>query len=91
MGIPTAVSPADTLPAVLTVPEVAQLLHVERKTIYDAIRRNQLPGVIRLGRAIRIHTATLLAHLSRDALPGGAPPTRLVPSSRADDLRPNEE
>ncbi len=52
-----AVSPA--LPAALTVDEVAALLRLDRKTVYNAIARKEIPGVLRLGRAIR---------LSRDAV-----------------------
>lgn len=52
------------LPDVLTVDEAAVLLRVNRKTVYDAISRRELPGVTKLGRAIRIHRETLLQWLS---------------------------
>ena len=38
----------------LTVDEAARLLRVNRKTLYDAVRDGQVPGVIRMGRSIRI-------------------------------------
>jgi excisionase family DNA binding protein len=46
---------------IITVDEAANLLRVNRKTLYEAIRLDQLPGaVIRLGRAIRLRRAALL-------------------------------
>jgi len=49
------------LPTVITVDELAELLRVDRKTIYSLIARSELPGVRRLGRAVRIHRDTVLA------------------------------
>ncbi len=40
-------------PDVLTVDQVAELLQVDRKTVYEAIHREEIP-VVRLGRAIRV-------------------------------------
>jgi excisionase family DNA binding protein len=52
----------DLLSEILTVDEAAALLRVNRKTLYEAIRLDQLPGaVIRLGRAIRIRREALLS------------------------------
>jgi excisionase family DNA binding protein len=48
-----------SLPTTLTVPEVARLLRCNRKTIYAAIRRNELPGARRIGGVIRISSAAL--------------------------------
>lgn len=48
----------------LTVDEAAEVLRVNRKTLYEAIRANQVPGVIRLGKVIRIGRAALLAWFS---------------------------
>ena len=45
---------ATTLPQALTVDEAARLLRVNRKTLYDAVRDGRVPGVIRMGRSIRI-------------------------------------
>jgi excisionase family DNA binding protein len=56
--------PLRELPEVLTVDEVAELLRINRKTVYDCIARRQLPGVSRLGRTIRIHRETLLQWLA---------------------------
>jgi excisionase family DNA binding protein len=48
---------------VLTVDEVAELLRVDRKTVYEAVRVGELPGAVRVGRAIRVHRATFLLWL----------------------------
>ena len=45
-------------PVVLTVDELAALLRCNRKTVYAAINRGEIPGVRRLGGAIRIHRDT---------------------------------
>jgi excisionase family DNA binding protein len=48
-------------PEMLTPDEAAQLLRVNRKTIYAAIRDKKLPGVLRIGpRAVRIRRSVLL-------------------------------
>ena len=43
---------------VLTVPEAAHILRVNRNTAYEAIRRGQLPAV-RLGRRLVVPRAAL--------------------------------
>ena len=65
-----ASSPADhadasTLPPVLTVDEVAEILRVDRKTAYAAIAEGGLPGVRRLGRCIRVSRDALLEWLGQ--------------------------
>ncbi len=60
---------AGTLPQVLTVDEAARLLRVNRKTLYDAVREGRVPGVIRLGRCIRIGRTALLAWLQGNGSP----------------------
>jgi len=54
---------------VLTVDEAARLLRVNRKTLYDAVREGRVPGVIRLGRSIRIGRTALLAWLQGNGSP----------------------
>ena len=44
----------------LTVKEVARRLGVNRKTLYNEIRRGVVPGVCALGRALRVHWPTVL-------------------------------
>jgi excisionase family DNA binding protein len=47
-------------PEVITTDEAARLLRVNRKTLLAAIRRGEIPGTRRVGRALRIHRATLV-------------------------------
>jgi excisionase family DNA binding protein len=47
-------------PDILTTDEAAAFLRVDRKTLYEAIRQQQIPGVIRIGRCVRLHRDTLL-------------------------------
>src|SRR5689334_20894079 len=51
---------ADTAPPFLTVEEAAELLRVNRKTLYEAIRLEQIPGVARIGKTLRLRRAALL-------------------------------
>jgi len=52
------------LPPVLTVHELAALLRVDRKTVYNLITTGDLPGVRRLGKTIRISRDAVLRWLS---------------------------
>jgi excisionase family DNA binding protein len=58
----------DDLPDVLTVAEAAKFLRVGRNSVYEAVRRNELPSV-RIGRRLLIPKAALTRFLNRD---GGA-------------------
>ncbi len=49
-------------PDVLTVDQVAELLQVDRKTVYEAIKREEI-AVVRLGRVIRVPRQSLGAYL----------------------------
>jgi excisionase family DNA binding protein len=64
---PDAGAPA--LPPVLTVDEAAQLLRVNRKTLYDAVRAGEVPGVVRVGRSIRIGRDALLRWMEGNGSP----------------------
>lgn len=48
---------------VMTVPEVAEFLRVDKRAIYAAIRQGQLPA-IRVGRLLRVHRERLAAQLA---------------------------
>ncbi|NRD67099.1 helix-turn-helix domain-containing protein [Corallococcus exiguus] len=61
--------PKESEPSFLTVDEAAELLRVNRKTLYEAIRLGQLPGVIRLGRCVRLSRATMLSWASGNGGP----------------------
>lgn len=43
----------------MTIPEAAAVLGIGRNTAYELARRNELPGVIRLGGAIRVTRAAI--------------------------------
>lgn len=53
-----------TLPDVLKVEEAAALIRVDPKTLYAAIAAGTVPGVMRIGRVIRIGRAALLAWIA---------------------------
>ncbi len=53
----------DALLSVMTAEEVAKLLRVNRKTIYDAVRAGTIPFV-RVGRLIRFRRDVVLAWAS---------------------------
>jgi len=48
-------------PAILTVDELAALLRVNRKTVYDALSRGEIPGARRIGGRYRILRDAVLA------------------------------
>lgn len=52
------------VPEVMTVPEVAAFLRIDRNTAYLAVRQGWIPSV-RLGRTIRISRAAVLEWLTK--------------------------
>ncbi len=52
--------PAPLEEAFLTVDELAELLRLNRKTVYEAIARGDIPGARRIGESYRIHRATVI-------------------------------
>jgi len=57
-------SSVDRLPSLLTIDEAATFLRVNRKTLYQAIFAGEIPGVVRLGRTIRLGRDALLQWIS---------------------------
>ena len=66
-------NPSNTPPDFLTIDECAELLRVDRKTVYAAVRDGRLPA-LRIGRLFRVnrgdlhrllHTATAKAELAQ--------------------------
>jgi excisionase family DNA binding protein len=53
-------------PRFLTVPEAARLLRINRGRAYTMANDGSLPGVIRLGRTIRVDKERLIAGLAED-------------------------
>ncbi len=54
---------------VMTVDEAAAYLRVNRKTIYDAVKRNEMPGAQWFGRAIRIRKEEVINSFVTGMLP----------------------
>lgn len=54
-------SGSEDLPQVLKASEVAELLRVSPKTLYEAVQRDEVPGVIRVGRCLRFQRDAVLA------------------------------
>jgi excisionase family DNA binding protein len=53
----------------LTVPQVARLLGTTPKAIYHRAERGQLPGVVRVGRRIRVRRDRLLQFIEENSVP----------------------
>ena len=53
-----------TLPRVLTPDELAKVLRVRRRSVYEAISRGDIPGVRRIGRKVRIDRDSVLAWMT---------------------------
>lgn len=51
----------------LRIEEAADKLDIGRTLAYRLARRNELPGVVRWGRLLRVHRATLEAEMARRA------------------------
>ena len=60
----TEATGAEAPSPVLTVDEVAVLLRLNRKTVYQALARGEIPGALRIGRSYRIARSALLAWLA---------------------------
>jgi len=58
--------PMEDEPRFLTVPEAAQLLRINRGRAYEMANNGTLPGVIRIGRTIRVDRERLIAGLTED-------------------------
>ena len=56
-------------PVLLTPTEVAELLRTSRKAIYTMVERDQLPGIVRIGRRVLIRQDSLLDWLRRKSTP----------------------
>jgi excisionase family DNA binding protein len=54
-------------PNILTVAEAAHLLRVNRKTLYESIQLGNVPGVVHLGRVIRLHRTALVSWFTGNA------------------------
>ncbi|WP_395830372.1 helix-turn-helix domain-containing protein [Archangium violaceum] len=59
--LPTPPGSDSSAPEFLTVDEAAVLLRVNRKTLYESIRRGEVPGAVHLGRSVRLRRSVLLS------------------------------
>jgi len=65
-------SGADTnidLPPVMTVAEVTELLRLSKNTVYEGLRSGAIPGMLKVGRAVRVSGPVLTRWLQE----GGSP------------------
>lgn len=69
MGRSTEKSEARTAPELTTVPEAAQLLRMNSKALYSLTAAGKVPGVLRLGRSIRIRRAALVGAGAVESVP----------------------
>jgi excisionase family DNA binding protein len=53
-----------SLPIILKAEEVASMLRINRKTLYEAVQRDEIPGAFRVGRCLRFHRDAVLNWLS---------------------------
>lgn len=53
-------------PRFLRVPEVARLLRINRGRAYQMANDGSLPGVVRIGRSIRVDRLRLLEELAKE-------------------------
>lgn len=58
-----------SLPRLLTVPETAELLRTTPAAVYALAARQELPGIIRLGRRMLFRSAALLEWLDQKCAP----------------------
>jgi excisionase family DNA binding protein len=58
-----------SLPPLLLVSEVAELLRTSPKATYSMIERGFLPGVVRIGRRLRIRRDDLVKWLRQKSTP----------------------
>ena len=71
---PEAPSPAwSPAQALLTVPQVAELLGMTPKAVYHRVERGQLPGALHVGRSLRFRRSDLLRFIGEGR---GPSPTR---------------
>ena len=65
-------------PEVLTVPELAELLRCNKKSLYAALKANPnaIPGVRQIGSKWRAHRATVVAWLASGGQVGASRPRK---------------
>lgn len=56
-------------PELLTVAEVATVLRTSRDAVYKMVERQQIPGVVRLGRRLRFDHGSLVHWVDQNRTP----------------------
>jgi excisionase family DNA binding protein len=56
-----------TPPPVMDQKQTCELLGIGRSLFFQLVRRGELPGAFKVGRLVRVHTATLLSGLAEKA------------------------
>jgi len=59
------VSGTRSVPTLLTVDDVADLLRTTRRAVYAMVERRQLPGIVRIGRRVLVRADELLHWLNQ--------------------------
>jgi excisionase family DNA binding protein len=59
------VSGTRSVPTLLTVDDVADLLRTTRRAVYAMVERRQLPGIVRIGRRVLVRADELLHWLDQ--------------------------
>lgn len=72
--IPSRAAERESAPEVLTVLELAKLLRCGRNTIYRMVELGQVPGTIRLGRALRFSRSAVRSWLGQSTPSNGEEP-----------------
>jgi excisionase family DNA binding protein len=57
-------------PPVMDQKQTCEMLGIGRSMFFEMVRRGELPGAFKVGRLVRVHTATLLAALAEKARAG---------------------
>lgn len=70
----------------ITIPEAARLLGVGRTKAFQMAKSGELPGVIRLGRSVRVSKPVLLRWLGAEPEHDGLPHERPAAGLRPDQI-----
>ena len=77
----------DSRALLLTPRELGRQLRISRRAVYLAVQRNQLPGVVRIGRRLRFDAAVVRRWLDdlrqQGASPAGSAEPRAGPGQSA--------